>query len=99
MSETAVGLPDERPNVVEALHEVMDIMFGGHGNQFGEVMEAHLIERDEFAEATHEVIPFLLNRMGPVHSVPIAIGIGILAGMRMELPKSHIPDTLPEDFK
>jgi hypothetical protein len=98
MTETAVGPQDERPGVVEAIAEVMDIMFNGN-NAFGEVMEAHLIERPDFTEALQDVIPFLLNRFGPVHSVPIAIGIGLLAGQRMELPKSHIPDQLPEDFK
>jgi hypothetical protein len=88
----------DKPELNAAINEAKVALLAQPDQSFGSVMEMHGIHEDDFAPIANQLVPFLLQRYGPVHAMIVGMALGILAGQRMGLPSLDVPDTLPEDF-
>lgn len=88
----------ENPSLTDAMNEAKVALLAQPDASFGSVMEMHGISEEDYTPIVNMLVPFLLQRYGPVHAMIVGIALGILAGQRMGLPSLDVPDTLPEDF-
>jgi hypothetical protein len=88
----------ENPSLSEAMNEAKVALLAQPDASFGSVMEMHGISEDDFGPIANMLVPFILQRYGPVHGMIIGIALGVLAGQRMGLPSLDVPDSLPEGF-
>lgn len=95
--KTQLALNDEEPTSLTDAMEEAKLALLGSGESAGDVMEAHGFNFEETREVIQPLIPALLQQYGPMDGLVVGIFLGLLAGLRMDLPTLDLPNTFDPD--